>query len=308
MEEEFHQPNGTLGLANVSDYFDGLLCSKFFGKNPPINPSSELYKNMWFLFNFTNIPFSQEEASLYSTPLLHQIVERFSSRIDQTTKLRMIAYSGHDTTITLLLVALNLTTQECVYKEHMNPPAGGLKCPLYPSFASSVTFELYKRPNNSYYIKFLYNDVPYSACKKEGTICEWEDFVDFIKERTVENFDQECGLPTRGDDVGDFKSWMIYMIIFLSVFSIVLLIIVFIQSRRYPTEPSEKPPHTSMAEEKNQYVGMIQIPEVPATGTDDSPNRANKSKVEPRDLNLSQHSQKNRAQNQSIYEVLVVID
>jgi hypothetical protein len=70
---------------------------------------------------------------------------------------KMIFYSGHDSTIAILLAALNFTTLPCLYDHYMLNKTEGKCYWKYPPFASSFVFELWQEDNNSLSIEITIN-------------------------------------------------------------------------------------------------------------------------------------------------------
>jgi hypothetical protein len=68
---------------------------------------------------------NKDAALLGSQELRHFLVTQMSNRLANTTSLRFILLSAHDTTLTMLLTALGLPQQEA------------------PPFASTLFFELW---------------------------------------------------------------------------------------------------------------------------------------------------------------------
>ena len=83
---------------------------------------------------------SRKAALLGSSELRKFLAYQMEDRISKKTDRRMILLSAHDTTITMLLTAMNLEQDEA------------------PPFASTLIFEVWSG-NKKPYVKLLYNDV-----------------------------------------------------------------------------------------------------------------------------------------------------
>ncbi|KAI6195814.1 Acid phosphatase [Aphelenchoides besseyi] len=111
--------------------------------------------------------------------------------------LKYYAYSGHDTTIEVLFSAFGF--------ENTNYVDVG-----EPKYAACLTFELWKS-KNGYYVKVLYwppqmgtFDITADIVGCDEEKCPLRRFVDRSQAMMVDDFEEECKLPSGYDFSGDF--------------------------------------------------------------------------------------------------------
>jgi len=86
-------------------------------------------------------------------------------------------YSAHDTTMGSVLTGLNFTSTQCIIDKYLGKNITEKVCiDAYPHFASNIIFELWKRSDNSTYIKVKYNGNDMPICNKDNNICEYAEF------------------------------------------------------------------------------------------------------------------------------------
>lgn len=65
----------------------------------------------------------------------------------------MVFYSGHDSTIAILLAALNFTSIDCISQKYLTNITTEHCYWQYPPFASSFVFELWEEDNKTKHIE-----------------------------------------------------------------------------------------------------------------------------------------------------------
>lgn len=76
--------------------------------------------------------------------------------IKMTSPKKWYLYSAHDTTVGLLLSALNLSNTDCIYRSFTDPAYDQYCITNYPGFASNIVFEL-RQIETDYYVFIRYN-------------------------------------------------------------------------------------------------------------------------------------------------------
>ncbi|VVC75460.1 hypothetical protein AQUSIP_07500 [Aquicella siphonis] len=102
-------------------------------------------------------------AAVYSTQLMTNIANYLQKGSQETSRLKYVLLSAHDTTIASAL-------------SYMGAPLN-----TSPPYASNLNFSLYASGPNHYTVKITYNGspVPIPACG--GTVCDLEQFVELAK-------------------------------------------------------------------------------------------------------------------------------
>lgn len=69
----------------------------------------------------------------------------------------MVLYSAHDTTVAMVLSALNMTNVDCIVDHYLNGVQNDDSCVWqFPPFSANIIFELWNDSGN-YTIQVLYN-------------------------------------------------------------------------------------------------------------------------------------------------------
>ena len=122
-----------------------------------------------------------EQIKAVSTLYLQQTLSNLKGKVNNTYTPRIVIYSSHDTTVGMVLAALNMTNIECIADHYLNGVNNGDTCvSTYPIYTSNVIFELWEK-NAHHYIKVLYNGVA-----RKIPVC---------------NYNYECSLE-------DFEKWV----------------------------------------------------------------------------------------------------
>lgn len=78
-------------------------------------------------------------------------------KIQGTYSPRIVIYSAHDTTLGMVMAALNLANIECITDHYLNGVKNDDTCIWeYPPFTANLIFELWNK-NGEYTIKLIYN-------------------------------------------------------------------------------------------------------------------------------------------------------
>lgn len=143
-----------------------------------------------------------------------------------STPKKWYMYSAHDTTVALLLSALNLSTTDCLYQIFTNPKYNQYCINAYPGFASNIIFEL-RQLETTYYVYIRYNGTyqPIPACGNEWR-CEYNQFVSLINHQLVD-YNKICGVPDNTPIVYVYKyenppySWALLTIFIIFAVSLI---------------------------------------------------------------------------------------
>ncbi|XP_068092366.1 prostatic acid phosphatase [Hyperolius riggenbachi] len=128
----------------------------------------------------------QEKSRLMAGVLVKSILENITQATTNSSSLKLIMYSAHDTTVAALQTALNVSNGKI------------------PPYASCHFFELYQDENGNYFIEMYYrnnsavNPYPMTlpGCSQS---CALEKFSDLLSSAAVQDRDKECGNVVSGD-------------------------------------------------------------------------------------------------------------
>lgn len=82
-----------------------------------------------------------------------------------------IIYSAHDTTVSNMLAAMNMTNVECIYEAFLKNLTENTDTCIskYPLFTANIIFELYEEDDKSKSIKIRYNGE-----YRKIPFCDWK--------------------------------------------------------------------------------------------------------------------------------------
>lgn len=140
----------------------------------------ELVHNIWKVTESVSRAELETKAKLKVNdlmmyPLLREIANRYVNITKGLSQQKVVLYSGHDKTISPLLVAMGIGNGQ------------------WPPFASRLVMELYSSSNASapeYYLKVIYNgnDMTRQLRFCENGLCPLENFLDFVFNKYLSAF------------------------------------------------------------------------------------------------------------------------
>ncbi|CAL8285011.1 unnamed protein product [Merluccius merluccius] len=176
--------------------YDTLTCQRIHNLAPPRWVSAELLEALRMMtssqITFTLLSHRRlEKARLSGGVLLNAVLKNFSRAVEQSSRLKFILYSAHDSTLLTLQAALD------VYNG------------LLPPYASCQLFEFYQEYDGSFSLELYYrNDsgrdpfpTPVPGCNGL-TACPLALFQELVREVLVDDLDAECGVKRRWASAG----------------------------------------------------------------------------------------------------------
>ena len=169
---------------SMADIFMGYACNKV--KALPCNSKGKCIKpwvmaELWDLVDeygnkLNHLKSFQHLTQVTMYPFLVKVLEQMNLNIKNRTKVKFSLFSGHDTTLTPLAVALGIGNGK------------------WPSLASRIVFELYseKDQKDRHYIKVLYNgknatpDLNFCQGHVVSGLCKLKHFSRFVKEEILQ--------------------------------------------------------------------------------------------------------------------------
>lgn len=178
-----HTGQNVTDLWDIDYLFDTLYIESVYNKTLPEWTKKVYPRSMQPLkdLSFKLSTWTPEMKRLRAGPLIQSLLDHFQGFIQSQHARKMLMYSGHDTTLSCLLNAL----------EMFDPPIG-------PPYASLIMVELHKK-RNEYFVQFSYRNEtqrdPYELTLPGcSTLCPLEKFESLTRHLRPENWKEECGL------------------------------------------------------------------------------------------------------------------
>lgn len=189
-------PVSKVNLKLTKKVFSELHCAQYEGFDLPVQPESAFWKNMSFIYDFSNvykITYSEEALKAYATHFLQDLHDTILSVENNTSKLRLKVYSAHDYTLITVLKSFKLTSWECILNQFNGKPQ--TPCASTPEFAAQILWELHK-VDGKYYVVMKYNDEVQNICGTSDGMCTLGDFTKLLKAGMIEEteFRRICGI------------------------------------------------------------------------------------------------------------------
>ncbi|KAG8194752.1 hypothetical protein JTE90_026396 [Oedothorax gibbosus] len=202
-------------LANwtqASYFHDTIFIEKKYNLSVPswVEPYYEELtnvSNLAFFWTF-NSPLMHR---LRAGPLIQRLINNMNDKIAGTLKdLKFQVFSAHDTTIAVVLDALNLFNM------------------IQPPYASTLLFELHEMPNGANALRMLYmnSSRPEERIEEPHVLilegcsefCPLSYFINYTKDLMPEDWEQECKLDkTLAEKIKDQKFSIYWLFLFVGV-------------------------------------------------------------------------------------------
>jgi hypothetical protein len=153
--------------------FDIFNCMETHEKTLPNGITKEMSRKFKRIVEFEWSQYSKDKnyVKFGIGMFIKRLYNRFKRKIDGKEALKMILYSGHDTSIAPILSFFNLYSGE------------------HPDYASNILLSLYEE-DNQYYVKMEYNSkiLMIEGC---GEFCPFETFEKFVEENSPSDQEYE---------------------------------------------------------------------------------------------------------------------
>jgi hypothetical protein len=177
--------------------FDIFNCMETHDKNFPNGITKEISKKFKRIVEFEWTQYSKDKDYLRFGigMFIKRIYNQFKRKIEGKESLKMILYSGHDTSIAPILAYFNVYPGE------------------HPDYASNIILSLFEE-NNQYFVKMEYNSetLKIEGC---GEFCPFEIFEKFVLENSPS--EQEYKSICKMENAGMFNQilkWILKIIFF----------------------------------------------------------------------------------------------
>jgi len=119
---------------------------------------------------------SKEISKLGIGRFLGEIVTHMDQKISGKSDLKLIVYSGHDTSVGPLLLALEVFDNK------------------WPPIASNLIFELFreKKDPKNYFVRMIYNDKVIQLPNCNSSLCPLKEFKEKANQVIPKDFEREC--------------------------------------------------------------------------------------------------------------------
>jgi len=232
-----------IGPINISWVFDILRCQRATGRRWPnwanetvYDKASSLY--LRYVIREAGIP---EKIRLRTGMFLKDLLERLNGMPVITggteSRLKLYAYSGHDTNILFFLSALNLTTHA-----RFRPP----------DFASCVLLELWQNSQVGLFLKILYRSNSSEEFKElqiPGCVipCRLQAFDSLLRRYVPTDWEVECGAK-HGEAMGEVLRFIIasFSLTIFILFSIIIISTALLLQRSRPVYTKNRQVDTLM--------------------------------------------------------------
>ncbi|KAK3603643.1 hypothetical protein CHS0354_017360 [Potamilus streckersoni] len=220
-------------ITNIWRIADSLFCEKTHNLTLPDwtnNRTVEnitVYEKLRLLESYQFTLLFGDNRSLYKGgPLLGLMLDNMRKMQNKTIDTKFFMYSGHDTTVSALLSALNIFNKKS------------------PPYAATVILELHEDPPKNYYVNILYKNSTDSFTTDSYTNmvlpnctmnCSFEMVVEQTKHRVPGNWDEECALPSGDPTTETWKfspAWMVATVVSCLLCVVVGIFIVFAVKKR----------------------------------------------------------------------------
>lgn len=184
----------TINLDVVTGVND-VFINDIFANKPLPNLSEEFFRNMTYMYTmnlFYTYYGTWAQRKFITTPIFHDFLSHFQSKIQNTTTKKWIMYSGHDSTLGYIYSGLNISNYECLLQLWRHNSTDHVNCEPYPAYASSLIIELHQNELKEFVVKMKVNGIYINVCDRIGQECSWEEFSRRLEEFAVPNYEELC--------------------------------------------------------------------------------------------------------------------
>ncbi|KAM9307681.1 prostatic acid phosphatase-like [Gastrophryne carolinensis] len=206
--------------------YDSLLCESLHNYTLPDWVTTDVMDKLLHLSEISmdslyGIYKQHEKSRLMGGVLVKQVLENITEATASPSKLRLIMYSAHDTTLAALHMALNVSNGKL------------------PPYASCHFFELYQDENGTHSIEMYYrNDSsvdPYPVTLPGCSLsCPLDRFTDLTSSIIAQDWKKECNIVNNEDNNSGTLTGLIIAVIILSIVVLGLLTVFYCKNKKQP--------------------------------------------------------------------------
>lgn len=236
-QEMFNKPSWDLDSVGTIDS-ELRAWENYYGKKYDKIPEEAFAKlRLLHSLKFTS-QFEDEDIRRVRTHRLAQnILAGMQNFVDDKKDKKIFrSLVGHDTGLHSFTIGHGLSSSDCILKRIKGETVDTV-CEDSPDFTSTYLYELAKDEANNFYVRILYNGVPFKVCSEniEDHYCKFEEFKKKMQEHFMmgeEDFMKKCGnlLLLRAEQAPEIrmivkqKSLLVWIIL-LSLVCIILLLL-----------------------------------------------------------------------------------
>ena len=141
MSGMFSTPN--LDINNVSTLYDAVSVDQYLSRTLPSDFTSDHFDNLRHLTGWVyNTRLSGDVSKLINSEKIQKILTHFDNRMRMidTYSPKATFFSAHDIDVIPMMMALNLTSPDCIEEKWRKGSTSALSCEDQPLFASSLIF------------------------------------------------------------------------------------------------------------------------------------------------------------------------
>jgi Histidine phosphatase superfamily (branch 2) len=231
--QQFQQ--STCNLTMIEAAYDCLVANRFYNGQNDAGLSDDFYTELTNAKSINSVLYfpTDQTINMFTNNISRSIIDGMNDKIAGKTQLKYRVFSGHDTTLTPLMMKLDLISLAClkgIYPNGVDP-----NCQTHPPYASTLIFELVTNQNNNYFVRILYNGQPVAPiCSNpvDQYYCDFNSFqTEFSNRMYLNNFLEICG--NQYYQVSTLRSSLVVLVVGLGLASLAGLILVVQYSLSY---------------------------------------------------------------------------
>ncbi|EAR82335.3 histidine phosphatase family (branch 2) protein (macronuclear) [Tetrahymena thermophila SB210] len=186
-------------LTSLQQNMDTLISDYFQGRDIPTEMKDkdfwEKIEQLLYLEIHLELLKTKQQKQVSITPFFNSLIGYFEKKLNNTAPYKWYMHSAHDTTTSMILVGMNLTSWECMERYHTNQLQKDEVCIYQPTtYATNLMYELREDPDtHQNFVMFSMNGQYLPICDQTSKYCDYEEFKRRIAQQVVPDFDQQCG-------------------------------------------------------------------------------------------------------------------
>ncbi|KAL4493038.1 hypothetical protein ABPG72_020817 [Tetrahymena utriculariae] len=139
---------------------------------------------------------TKQQKQVSITPFFNTLVGQIDKQLNNTAPYKWYMHSAHDTTTSMILVGMNLTSWECMERYHTNKLSKYELCIYQPTtYATNRMYELREDPDTyQNFAMFSTNGQYLPIFDQTSKQFNYEEFKSRIAQQVIPDFDAQCGI------------------------------------------------------------------------------------------------------------------
>ncbi|KAL4426737.1 hypothetical protein ABPG74_006109 [Tetrahymena malaccensis] len=220
----------TFDLTNLQQNMDTLISDHFQGRDIPNDMKDkdfwEKIEQLLYLEIHLELLKTKQQKQVSITPFFNSLIGYIDKKLNNTAPYKWYMHSAHDTTTSMILVGMNLTSWECMERYHTNQLIKDELCIYQPTtYATNLMYELREDPDtHQNFIMFSMNGQYLPICDQKSKYCNYEEFKSRLAQQVVPDFDLQCGFietkSNNAESIYSFSSSLTFISISLLLLSL----------------------------------------------------------------------------------------